>query len=120
MHFDIQARGFPLTGALRAHVERRLRFALGSASARLHRLAVRLTDDNGPRGGLDKRCTLHASLPGERPVVVEQRDADLYAAIDRAADRFGRSVARRLARGAHLRRSGPGSRDGAASGRLAR
>ena len=101
MHFDIQARGFPLTGALRAHVERRLRFALGSASARLHRLAVRLTDDNGPRGGLDKRCTLHASLPGERPVVVEQRDADLYAAIDMVADKLDRQVVKHKEKVSH-------------------
>jgi putative sigma-54 modulation protein len=116
MHIDIQARGFRLTEALREHAARRLRFALGGAGGRVRRVAVRVADENGPRGGVDKRCTLRVSLPGQPPVIVEQLDPDLYAAIDRAADRLGRSVARRLARGAHDRRHGALSRGAAAPG----
>lgn len=96
MQIDIQARGFKLTEALRAQAERRVRFALGSASVRVHSVVIRLSDENGPRGGVDKRCTIRAALPGVPPVVIEQQEADLYIAIDRAADRAGRAVARRL------------------------
>lgn len=120
MQIDIHARGFPLTEALREHVRRRLRFALGTMSGRLRRLSVRMADENGPRGGVDKRCALRVSLPGQPPVIVEQLDADLYAAVDRAADRLGRSVARRLARAAHDRRCGVGSGSGLAAARPAR
>ncbi len=96
MQLDIQAKGFNLTQGLRAQAERRVRFALGSASARVHSVVIRLSVENGPRGGVDKRCTIRAVLPGGPPVVIEQREADLYIAIDRAADRAGRAVARRL------------------------
>jgi len=64
MKIDIQTRGFTLTDALRTQTERRLRFAFGGLGARVGRVGVRLTDENGPRGGVDKRCALRISVPG--------------------------------------------------------
>jgi len=96
MQIDIQARGFRLTEGLRTQAERRVRFALGSTSGRVRSVVMRLADENGPRGGVDKRCTIRANLPGGPPVIIEQQEADLYVAIDRAADRAARAVSRRL------------------------
>ena len=107
MQIEIQARGFKLTEALRTQAERRVRFALGSTSGRVRSVVMRLVDENGPRGGVDKRCTIRAALPGVPPVVIEQQEADLYVAIDRAADRAGRAVARRLERASSGRRDVP-------------
>jgi len=104
MQIDIQARGFRLTESLRSQAERRVRFALGSASRNIRSIVMRLLDVNGPRGGVDKRCTIRANLPGALPVVIEQQEADLYLAIGRAADRAGRAVSRRLERASHGRR----------------
>jgi ribosome-associated translation inhibitor RaiA len=104
MQIDIQARGFTLTDGLRTHAERRVRFALGSTSSGVRSIVMRLADENGPRGGVDKRCTIRAHLPGGPPVIIEQQEADLYVAIDRAADRAGRAVSRRLERASGARR----------------
>jgi len=98
MQIDIKARGFRLTEGIRTQAERRVRFALGATSGRVRSVVMRLADENGPRGGVDKRCTIRASLPGAPPVVIEQQEADLYVAIDRAADRAARAVSRRLER----------------------
>ena len=98
MQIDIQARQFSLTDALRSHAERRLRFALTCCDDHIHRVAMRLSDINGPRGGADKRCHLQVVLAGLPDVVIEDTEADLYVAIDRATDRAGRTVGRRLAR----------------------
>ncbi|MDG4549385.1 MAG: HPF/RaiA family ribosome-associated protein [Candidatus Contendobacter sp.] len=98
MNIHIQARGFPLTEGLREHVARRLQFALGWADDRLRQVSVRLSDENGPRGGEDKRCRIRIAFPGGPSAVIEDTEADLYVAIDRAADRAGRSVTRRLER----------------------
>ncbi len=106
MRFDIQARGFRLTDALRTRTERRVRAALAAAADRLGQVVVRLSDNNGPRGGVDKRCMIRAELPGARVVVIEQHDADLYAAIDRATDRAGNTIARRLGKSQADRRDG--------------
>jgi putative sigma-54 modulation protein len=104
MQIDIQARGFRLTEGLRTQAERRVRFALGSTSGRVRSVVMRLADQNGPRGGLDKCCTIRANLPGGPPVIIEQQETDLYVAIDRAADRVARAVARRLEKASAGRR----------------
>jgi len=96
MKIHIQARGIKLTERLRTRAERRVRFALGSASGLIRSVAVRLAGDNGSRGGPDRRCTIRVSFPGGPPVLIEQQEADLSIAIDRAADRAGRAVSRRL------------------------
>lgn len=104
MQFDIQARGFTLTDAMRAHCERRLRFALGRAGGRLHGIGVRLSDVNGPRGGVDKRCILHATATGMPPLVITHDETDIYAAVDHAADRLARVLTRQMKRNRHDRR----------------
>lgn len=98
MEFNIQASGFTLTDGLRQHTERRLRFALGWAGNDLRKVAVRLSDINGPRGGIDKRCKIQILLTGRKEVVIEDTEADLYVAIDRVAERADRAVARQLQR----------------------
>ena len=98
MQIDIQVRHFSLTDALRNHAERRLRFALTCCDDRIQRIVMRLSDINGPRGGADKRCHLQVVLDGLSDVVIEDIEADLYVAIDRASDRAGRTVVRKIGR----------------------
>jgi len=104
MQIDVQTQNFDLTDALRSYTERRLRFALTRADNRVQRIVVRLSDINGPRGGDDKRCHLLVVLAGLPDVVVEDIEADLYFAIDRAANRAGRTVMRKLDRKQTLHR----------------
>jgi ribosomal subunit interface protein len=97
MQIAIQAHGFSLTDALEQHVQDRLRFAFSRVSGRVRRVLVTLSDINGPRGGVDKRCLLEVRLDGLTSVVVQDIQTDLYTAIDRATGRAARSVVRRLA-----------------------
>jgi ribosome-associated translation inhibitor RaiA len=98
MQIDIQARNFLLTDALRNHTKRRLGCALSARDDHIQRVIVRLSDINGPRGGADKCCHIQVAIPHLPDVVIEDTEANLYAAIDRAAGRAGRTVGRRLMR----------------------
>jgi ribosomal subunit interface protein len=98
MHIDIQARNFSLTDALRSHAERRLRFTFTCFRQQIQRIVIRLSDINGPRGGRDKRCHLQVVMDGLPSVIVEDTEGDLYVAIDRATERAGRSVVRKIDR----------------------
>lgn len=98
MQIDIKTQSFSLTEALHSHARRRLQYALSSFDEHIQRVVVRLSDINGPRGGRDKRCRLQLVLAGLPDVVVEDTQADLYVAIDRASDRAGRTLLRRLDR----------------------
>lgn len=98
MHLDIQSQGFDLTDGLRDYTQRRLAFGLGRSAHQVSRVAVLLADINGPRGGVDKRCRIRVRLAPSLEVVVEDTQADLYVAIDRATERIGRTVARSIGR----------------------
>ena len=106
MQIAIQARGFPLTDALRNHTHTRLGFTLSHAADRIRRVGIRLSDLNGPRGGVDKRCLIEVRLDGLPTVVIEDIQPDMYAAIDRAVGRAARTVMRRLEHGTSKRRQG--------------
>ncbi len=98
MNVDIQSQGFALTSALSDHARRRLRFVLTRHSDRIQRVLVRLGDENGPRGGVDKFCRIRVHLLDAPVVLIDDIGPDLYSVIDRAADRVGRVVVKHLAR----------------------
>lgn len=107
MKIHVRSKHFAVDEALRCHIERRLEFSLGRCSPRILRTTVQLLDLNGPRGGEDKACRIEVRLRPTGTLFVEDRDADLFAAVDRAADRTGRSVARALKRERELERRPP-------------
>lgn len=86
------------TAAQHEYITRRI----GAAAARLGQaagtVAVRLSDLNGPRGGVDKRCTVLVSRPGLATLRIESTAASYYAAIDEAASTLKRSLGRLLDR----------------------
>ena len=98
MQLELSAEGVELTEALRDHVERRIRFALGKFAGRIERVHVRLADENGHKGGVGKMCRIRVRMVGFESVAVQQIDADIRTAIDCALDRAGRTVARRIDR----------------------
>ena len=83
---------------LQEHAQRRLGFALGRFGAAVTGVRVSVSDENGPRGGVDKRCRIEVRGPRRLAVVVEDSASDERAAIARAAERAGRAFARELER----------------------
>ena len=98
MQVDIRTRKIEVDEALRAHVARRLRFALGRFGERIAKVMVRFEDANGVRGGVDKQCRIDVALRPSGNVLIKDIDADLHAVVDRAADRAARAVDRDLQR----------------------
>jgi len=97
MRTIIRANGLA-SDAVGDHARRRLGFALGRFADRITTVWLRLSDLNGPRGGVDKQCRIEVRGVNQWEVVVEDRDCDVYVAIDRAADRVGRAVGRTVER----------------------
>ena len=93
-----------------------MRFGLTRQSDRILRVVVRLGDENGPRGGVDKFCRIQVHLLDSPVAVIEEIGPDLYAVIDRAADRVSRVVVKRLDRLQNGRRYGRGDATAGPSG----
>ena len=96
MKTQVSARNMTIGDMERGRIERRLYFTLGRFSSRIVSVDMMLQDENGPRGGLDKKCRLIVRLHGANDVVVEGRGEDSLSLVDRTANRAGRAVSRAL------------------------
>ena len=62
------------------------------------RARVQLTDVNGPRGGVDKRCQIELSTEAVGTVVIASLARDWRTALDRSLGRAARVLTRSLQR----------------------
>ncbi len=58
MLWGLHANGIELAPDLREHTDRRLSFALSRFGSQVLKTTVYLTDNNGPKGGIDKNCLI--------------------------------------------------------------
>ena len=79
-------------------IRRKLGMKLGKFATSIERVSVRVTDTNGPRGGVDQVCSVKVVLSGLPSVVIERRDAALHAAIDLALRATQQAVRRSVRR----------------------
>ena len=96
MTVRVRGYGIDVSPGVGELVARRLSFALSRFGPRVRAVSVRLVDLKGPRGGIDKKCSIRARLVPRGSVRVENRDCELPPAVDRAAARLARAVARAL------------------------
>jgi putative sigma-54 modulation protein len=107
MLIETRAIGFAPTDAIQRHVQSRIEAALGPVAGWVLNITARVEDVNADRGGIDKRCSLVASLRGRGVAVAEALNADLYVAVDEAASRLRRSAARTVKRRVARERKDP-------------
>jgi len=72
--------------------------------AALSTIVVRLSDVNGPKGGVDKRCQITLVRAGQPPITIEELNTDAYAAVDGAVERASRTAVKGMARARTTRR----------------
>lgn len=94
----------PQASALRDLTERRVRFVLRRLGWLVPRAQVQMSDVNGPRGGVDKRCQVELRTDGAGSVVVASVASDWRTALDRALARAARLLTRLAQRGNDSRR----------------
>jgi ribosome-associated translation inhibitor RaiA len=94
----------PQATELRDLTERRVRFALRRLGWLVPRAEVQMSDVNGPRGGIDKRCQVELRTDGAGSVVVASVAADWRTALDKALARAARYLMRLWRRGSDARR----------------
>lgn len=82
----------PQATEMRAFAERRVRFSMRRLSWLVPRVKVYLSDVNGPRGGIDKRCQVQLLANGSQDVVVTSVARDWRSALQSALGRAVRSL----------------------------
>jgi putative sigma-54 modulation protein len=100
---------------LREYASHRLSFALRRFENRIQRVIVRISDLNGPKRGVDSKCSITVDLVDGRRMFVNATTAWPFASVTLAAsrlsealrrksgDRRWRRMSRATARGSELR-----------------
>jgi hypothetical protein len=94
----------PQATDLRDLTERRVRFVLRRLGWLVPRAEVQMSDVNGPRGGVDKRCQVELRTDGAGSVVVASVSNNWRTALDNALARAARFLMRLWRRGSDSRR----------------
>lgn len=80
-------------------VERRVKFVMRRLSWLVPRARVQFSDINGPRGGVDKRCTVELKTETAGTLVTTSMARDWRSALDAALARAVRVLVRSWRRG---------------------
>jgi putative sigma-54 modulation protein len=92
MRIQIRGPKSDVSQRLRGHVERRIGLALGRFAPRIGRVLVQFSPV-----GTERRCHIEVSLSAQS-VLAEDVHADPFAALDNAATRLSRFIARAIER----------------------
>ncbi len=99
----------PAAASLRAGALERVRFVLRRLSWLVGRASIHLSDLNGPRGGLDKRCQVRLTAGAHGTVVMTAVARDWRAAIDMALGGAVRLLRRLVTRRRQALLAAPGA-----------
>jgi ribosome hibernation promoting factor len=104
IEFVIRAARPDTAETVREYAARRLAFALRRFEHRVRHVKVRLVDLNGPRRGVDSRCSITMDLVDGRRIFVDATTAWPFASVTRAVERLNEAVRREFRRAASHRR----------------
>lgn len=90
--------GVDLSDEDRDYIRRKLGFRFAKFGTSIERVTVRMTDDNGPRGGVDQVCQIKVVVIGLPSIVIERRHVLVQAAFDAALDAAVRAVRKAITR----------------------
>lgn len=83
-----------IDSSMHSYILHRLRLALDRTLSKIGAITVRLSDENGPKGGADKSVQVKLIVPGQEAVIVHERGSDLRSVVDRAIHRAAQTVQR--------------------------
>lgn len=87
--------GVAISSEARSRFEQQAKAVLTPFGTRIERGSIRFEDVNGPRGGVDSKCTIKVVLSGGPSLIVEGRAASLRVAASRAMRLLGTQIRRR-------------------------
>ena len=103
IEFVIRAGRPDTIDTLREYAAHRLSFALRRFQNRIRRVTVRVSDLNGPRRGVDAKCSITVDLVDGRRIFVNATTAWPFASVQRAASRLNEALRREIDRTASNR-----------------
>ncbi len=104
MNITTRAQEFELTAAIDQFIRSRLHAALHRFEEDVIAIDVYMKDENGPKGGADKRVIIRVRLRNRQLFAVDTTHEDLYAAIKTGVKRTKRTIRRQLRKSRRISR----------------
>ena len=79
---------------LNSDVTAAIESSLSRFQDQLTRVEVHLSDINGPKGGVDKRCVIEVRPAGRQPLAAAHEAATIMESVRGAADKLERNLAK--------------------------
>ncbi len=98
MKIDVTMNQTCSDNTISCQMVRRVRFALSRFGTAIQIITVRITDINGPKGGVDTRCVVSVKLASGREVVVRGEGENNFSTLNYCLSRAGRTISRHLER----------------------
>lgn len=92
MEIDIRCNNVDLMEALRAYLQRRMRFRFDRHPESIRKITVRLTEQNTSKAHGRKLCQINAELNPSGEILVRETATDLYQAIGGGIERLGSAL----------------------------
>ncbi|MBS1842084.1 MAG: HPF/RaiA family ribosome-associated protein [Acidobacteria bacterium] len=92
MEIEIRSGGVDLQEALRAYLQRRMRFRFDRHPELVRKVTVRLTEQDSARSGGRKHCRITAELNPSGEIFVSATAMHLYQAIGGAVERLAAAI----------------------------
>jgi hypothetical protein len=102
MRIQIRFLGLHSSESLREYALRRIHLHMSRFGRELRGVVVRISDLNGPKGGVDKQCRITVQGPRVGSSTLDEVNGDVYAAVGSAVERVSRAVGRQLERARSL------------------
>lgn len=96
MNTYIYGNNLNINDTLRNFIKDKASVSFSRFNYLVSKVEVRITDENGPKGGEDKSCLVRITSHHLQDIVIKSRDKDSYASISQAFHRAKQTLARRL------------------------
>lgn len=103
MIISVKAPSEPIADGFQKFAIERITKTLARLAHRVTSVDVRLTDENGPRGGIDKQCRVSVAASGLGLVTTSAKHENPRVAVRLATDRARRTLLTKLKRPTALR-----------------
>ena len=109
MQLDMNTNRMNLRPEFREIIGGELDIAFRSLEGHIAGITIHLSDINGPRGGVCKRCRIVVDTAKLGPIIVRQTENDFHRAVTNAIDIAANTLRRRITKRRHVKRQ-PGTR----------
>jgi len=96
MVFVISNKQAGMTDGASRQIKRLLYFSMSRFSEFISRVKVNCYDVNGPKGGMDKRCSISAKLKATGQVIAQGSGADYIEAMNNSLEKLVRATRRTI------------------------